>query len=108
MDSLAELVILVGTLAVPAGTMEMEPLFAFERIEAAGAQLVSNFLRQERSLQVCQRLHWLVFHNLGRNACFQERRSRSLSRNGWIFVTWTFFLSIIKTNDGAANSGKLE
>lgn len=103
------LVILVGILVVPAaGTLEMEPLFAFERIEAAGARLVSNFLRQEHGLQICQLLHSLVSHNWGRNACFQERRSRSLSRNGWKFVTWTFSLSIVKTNDGTANFGKLE
>jgi hypothetical protein len=83
-DSLVKLVKLVGTLVAPAAdTLGMGPLSAFEHKEQeVEALLVSNLLHQERGLQVCQLLHLPVSHNLGRNACFQERMSRSLSRNG--------------------------
>ena len=90
--------VLVGTLVAAADTLEMGPLAAFEHMEQeVGALWVSDLLHQERGLQVCQLLHSPVSHNLGRNACFQERMSRSLSRNGWRFVSWSFFLSIMAT-----------
>ncbi len=78
------LVKLVDTLvAAAADTLGLGSLAAFEHIkQEVGALLVSNLLHQERGLQVRQPLHWPVSHNLGRNACFQERMSRSLSRNG--------------------------